>query len=158
MGSWVFTTQVTNIIVVGISSFFLLCGPNADAAQEVRPARDQTSYIHPTGPPVVVDAALERSIQFQRLVSRWRRERGATSSIGEMCTTPAYLSILAMGPDALPLLLGQLQSEGDDPDHWFVALHYVTKGIDPVSDQDRGDMAKMSEAWLEWAERKDDAR
>jgi hypothetical protein len=74
-----------------------------------------------------------------------------------MCGHPAYLSILAMGPDALPLIIGQLRSEGEDPDHWFVALHYITKGADPVPEEDKGDMARMSRAWLEWAGRETDA-
>jgi hypothetical protein len=92
------------------------------------------------------------------LVAQWRLQRGATSSIEEMCTRPAYLSILAMGPDAIPLIVGQLKSEGNNPDHWFVALHHVSKGLNPVPNQDRGDMAKMSKAWLEWAEQGDDVR
>jgi len=158
MRNWIFSTQSTNVVVVGLASFFWLCGPNADAAQEVRPTVHGSSYICPTDHLPVVTEELQRSIRFQMLVSQWYAERGATSSIEEMCTRPAYLSIMAMGPDALPLILGQLRSEGDNPDHWFVALHYITKGVDPVPDKDKGNMVKMSEAWLEWATRGDDAR
>ncbi len=150
--SWIFSNSSTNVVVVGVTSFFLLCGPNANAAQEVRVALDPPIIIRQTEHPVVVAGELERSLRFQLLVSQWYVERGATSSIEEMCTRPAYLSIMAMGPEALPLLIGQLKSEGENPDHWFVALHYITKGEDPVPYQDRGDMAKMSQAWLEWAE------
>jgi hypothetical protein len=158
MRTWIFSTQFPNIVVVGMSSFFLICGPNVAVAQDVVPETEPT-YIHISNPPVVVDPKLARSIRFHQLVDQWRTERGATSSIHDMCTTPGYLGILAMGPDALPLLLGELQSEGNDPDHWFVALHYVTKGIDPVHPQDRGDMPKMAKAWLAWAaERHEDAR
>jgi hypothetical protein len=101
---------------------------------------------------MAISPELERSVRFQRLVSQWFNERGATSSIEEMCTRPAYLSIMAMGPDALPLLLLQLQSEGDNPDHWFVALHYITGQLDPVPAEDKGNLAKMAKAWLAWAE------
>ena len=150
MRSWTYATQFTNIVMVGISSFFLICGPSVDA--EVRPAKTRPQYIRPTNAPLVVDSSVERAIEFKRLVAMWREERGATSTIHEMCTTPAYLSILAMGPDALPLIFGQLRSEGDDPDHWFFALHQITKGVDPVAAEDKGDMVKMSHAWLRWAE------
>lgn len=99
----------------------------------------------------------QRSARFQTLRSQWHVERGASSSIEEMCTRPAYLSIIAMGPEALPLIIEQLRSEGDNPDHWFVALHHITKRIDPVPDEDKGDMSRMSKAWLDWAEREIDA-
>jgi hypothetical protein len=98
----------------------------------------------------------QRLLRFQTLLAQWHLERGPTSSIEEMCTRPAYLSIIAMGPEALPLIIGQLRSEGNNPDHWFVALHYIAKGTDPVPDEDKGDMVKMSKAWLDWAEREMD--
>lgn len=155
MFNWIFSTQPTSIVFVGIASAFLLYGPSTEVPQEIYPATESPAYVHPITPPVVVDPALARSIRFQQLVSQWRTERGATSSIEEMCTRPAYLSIMAMGPDALPLLVNQLRMEGDEPDHWFVALHYIT-GADPVPDQDKGYMVKMSEAWLAWAEAQED--
>jgi hypothetical protein len=157
MRNWIFSTQSTNVIVVGIASFFLICGPNGNATQEVRVTSDKPTYFSPTEHSVVIAETLQNSLRFQQLVSQWHMERGATSSIEEMCTRPAYLSIMAMGPAAVPLLLGQLKSEGNDPDHWFVALHYITKGIDPVPNQDKGDMIKMSKSWIEWAEREGDA-
>jgi len=57
-----------------------------------------------------------------------------------------------MGQDALPSLIAQLRSEGEDPDHWFVALHHIT-GTNPVPDEDRGDTVMMAKAWLDWADR-----
>lgn len=106
---------------------------------------------------VLISEELENSVRFQGLVEKWHAERGATSSIDEMCTRPAYLSILAMGAEALPLLIGRLKIEGDNPDHWFVALHYITKGADPVPEADKGNMAKMASAWIDWASRQSDA-
>lgn len=74
------------------------------------------------------------------------------SSITEMTVCPAYLGIIGMGQDAVPLLIEQIRTEGDDPDQWFVALRIIT-GADPVDDENRGDSVKMAQAWLEWAER-----
>jgi hypothetical protein len=65
---------------------------------------------------------------------------------------------MAMGPPALPLIIGNLRAEGDNPDHWFVALHHITERANPVRDEDRGDMAMMAKAWLDWAETELDAR
>jgi hypothetical protein len=56
-----------------------------------------------------------------------------------------------MGPRAIPLIIGQLKSEGDDPDHWFVALHHLSGGQDPVPEEFKGDTVKMAEFWINWA-------
>src|SRR5205823_2029616 len=71
---------------------------------------------------VISDAAL-----FQQLVSRWRKERGATSSITRMAMCQSYQRIIGMGEKIIPLILRQLESEGDDPDHWFWALQALTR-------------------------------
>ena len=59
--------------------------------------------------------------------------------------------IIAMGETALPLIISQLKREGDDPDHWFVALEAIT-GKDPIPEEAYGDTPIMAEAWLSWAE------
>lgn len=87
--------------------------------------------------------------RFQQLVREWHVERGTTSSPVDMATCPAYQRILAMGKPAISLILKQLELEGDDPDHWFWALSYLT-GEDPVPSDDQGNMRKMSDAWLRW--------
>lgn len=86
---------------------------------------------------------------FKQLVDQWHEERGATSSITEMVLCPAYQSIIGMGPRAVPLILSQLESEGDDPDHWFWALQVLTLD-NPVSDDDEGDLQAMALAWIRW--------
>jgi hypothetical protein len=153
MFNWIFSNQVVNVVVVGITSFFLYCGPNTDTPQEVcLTAAGQPTYIHPAvDTPVVVDAGLERSIRFQRLVSQWRAERGATSSITAMAMCDAYQKIIGMGPDVTPLIIAQLRSEADEPDQWFWALQVIT-GVDPIAEEDRGDFLKMSQSWINWAE------
>jgi hypothetical protein len=87
---------------------------------------------------------------FAQLAAQWKRETGHLSSALQKARHPAYLRIMAMGPDAIPLLLNQLRAEGDMPHHWFVALVYVTGGENPVPDSDHGDVRKMRDAWLRW--------
>ena len=87
---------------------------------------------------------------FKQLVERWRLVRGATSSTTEMVLCPAYQSIIGMGPKAIRFILAELVSEGDDPDHWFWALQVLT-GANPVSEDDEGNLRRMSRTWLEWA-------
>lgn len=89
---------------------------------------------------------------FQQLVKQWRKERGATSSIIEMAMCPSYQRIMAMGEKALPFIFRQLQIEGDEPDMWFWALKLITND-DPVDIADQGNMCKMAQAWLGWAQK-----
>jgi hypothetical protein len=89
--------------------------------------------------------------EFHRLKDLWRRERGATSSITAMATCPSYQGIIGMGEIAVPLILRELESEGDQPDMWFWALKAITRD-DPVNPDDRGDMKAMADAWLSWGE------
>lgn len=89
-------------------------------------------------------------LYFRLLLARWREERGATSSITVMAMCPSYQRIIAMGPDAIALILREMESEGDDPDHWSWALRALT-GSNPVPDEARGNMVATARAWLSWA-------
>lgn len=85
--------------------------------------------------------------RFLDLVEKWKRETEFASSMLEFCMHPTYQRIIGMGPSAVPLILRELSSS---PDHWFWALKAMT-GEDPVPEEDRGDLAKMTRAWLRWA-------
>jgi hypothetical protein len=89
-------------------------------------------------------------VKFKRLVSAWRMERGAMSSITEAVLRPAYQSIIGMGEPAIQFLIQQLKTEGADPDQWFWALKAIT-GVDPVKEADRGNYRKMAQSWTRWA-------
>jgi len=93
---------------------------------------------------------LFRSLMFQCLVAEWRTQRGAMSSITEAALCSAYQRIIGLGPAAVPFIIAELESDGDEPDQWFWALKAIT-GEDPVREDDRGDFAAMSKSWLEWA-------
>ncbi|HEV2990994.1 MAG TPA: hypothetical protein VG759_21325 [Candidatus Angelobacter sp.] len=90
-------------------------------------------------------------MKFQSLVQEWRETRGVTSSITSMSMLPAYQEIIGMGEKAVPLIIQHLKTEGDEPDHWFWALAALT-GANPVRPEDRGNMTKMTKAWIGWAE------
>ena len=68
-----------------------------------------------------------------------------------MC--PAYQTIIGMGETAIPFVLAQLESEGEEPDQWFWALAALT-GACPVNDDDRGNYQKMALSWLQWGKQK----
>jgi len=89
---------------------------------------------------------------FSRLVAEWRKERGATSSTSDIVLCYAYQAIIGMGQKAVPIILAQLESEGDNPDQWFWALQALTRA-NPVVEEDEGNYRKMARAWLNWAAR-----
>jgi hypothetical protein len=86
--------------------------------------------------------------RFRDLVQQWKAATEFTSSLTQMVTHPAYQQIIGMGKEAIPLILEELQREED---HWFWALKAIT-GEDPVPPGDRGQLPKMTEDWLRWAE------
>jgi hypothetical protein len=86
---------------------------------------------------VVVDENAAAQIKFMRLVAEWKSETSITSSITEMVLHPSYQNIIGMGDTAVPLILSQIESEGDDPDQWFWALQSIT-GADPIPEEDAG--------------------
>ena len=87
--------------------------------------------------------------RFENLVAQWRKERGVTSSPVQMAMCPSYQRIMTMGEAAIPLILRELESEGDDPDHWFWALRFLADA-DPIPPDARGNMKAMAAAWIDW--------
>jgi len=87
---------------------------------------------------------------FQRLAREWREETAHHSSMTKWVMHPKYQSIIGLGPSVVPVLLRELRY---NPDHWFWALQAIT-GEDPTRPEDAGDLQKMTEAWLKWAEEK----
>jgi len=104
----------------------------------------------PEGAEVEIHSAPEPRIQhrFRELVAQWKQGTRFLSSIHDMVSHPAYLQIIGMGKEAVPLLLDELRRE---PDHWFVALQAIT-GTDPIPPSACGDVENMTEAWLSWGE------
>jgi hypothetical protein len=99
----------------------------------------------------VTIASAEEWACFRLLTEKWRKERGITSSAAKMVICPSYQRIIGMGDKVVPLILRQMQDEGDDPDHWFWALEMITNA-DPVPVEAYGDTVRMAQAWFSWAE------
>jgi hypothetical protein len=85
--------------------------------------------------------------RFRRLEAAWRSETGHLSSSSKIVAHPAFREILGMGPAVVPFMLRDLEQR---PRLWVWALPEIT-GVDPVPASDRGDVAKMTDAWLRWA-------
>ena len=58
----------------------------------------------------------------------------------------AYQRLIGLGPQVIPLILGELAKR---PGHWFWALSALT-GADPVAPADRGQLPAMTASWLQW--------
>lgn len=84
--------------------------------------------------------------RFARLVADWKRERNPYSSDPAQDATASYLKIIGMGPEAIPLVLQEMQRE---PDQWFVALNALTDA-DPVPPEHRGNFNQIVSDWLSW--------
>ncbi len=97
--------------------------------------------------PVKQPAAVETVEQrFRRLEQTWKADTAFLSSDEEIVSHPAFQEIIRMGDAVVPLLLRDLQER---PRLWVWALPQIT-GTDPVPAADRGNIAKMSAAWLSW--------
>lgn len=84
--------------------------------------------------------------KFERLSMEWREDTAFLSSVQQMAMHPAYQEIIGMGPDAIPLILKDLERTQD---HWSWALSAIT-GINSVCEEDRGIVSKMADSWLNW--------
>jgi hypothetical protein len=92
---------------------------------------------------VAVDSD-ELLVTFRKLADTWSEETGGLSLIQKKVQHSAYQQIIALGPDAVPLILRELERE---PDHWFWALAAIT-GENPVQRGMTFDDAVA--AWIVW--------
>ena len=88
---------------------------------------------------------------FEELAEQWDEESRFLSSTTEMVRCESYQRIVGLGPNAVPLIVARLRSDGDDPGHWHLALSEIT-GANPVASEHDGHVKRISEAWLGWAE------
>lgn len=97
----------------------------------------------PATPPV---ESVEQCVA--RLLGTWREQTAYLSSSTRITGHPAYQELVALGPAALPFLFRDLEQTGDG--HLSKALSAIT-GAHPVSDEDRGNVRRVADAWLHWA-------
>src|SRR4051812_36395557 len=90
----------------------------------------------------------EESVEerFRRLEKTWFNEIGYSSNPNELCSHWAFREIIGMGEAVVPLILRDLEER---PRLWVWALPEIT-GADPVPEDQAGNIAKMSETWLQW--------
>lgn len=96
-------------------------------------------------------ASRATEILFNELADQWRRETALLSSLTKKITHPAYLRIIALGPDVVPLILRRLR---DQPAYWFVALNALSSEPSPVPESDSASFSASREAWLAWGRSK----
>jgi hypothetical protein len=84
--------------------------------------------------------------KFRKLRDEWKAKRGHHSETAKLVIHPAYQQIIGIGPDAIGLILRELEVA---PDRWYWALRAIT-GEDPVPPSKRGDSEAMTHAWLDW--------
>ena len=94
----------------------------------------------------IVTSAESLQQKFSRLAAQWTAETAHLSLADRRAMHAAYQHIIGIGPDAIVLLLRELQRH---PDDWFWALTAITEA-DPVPEECRGDLQKMANAWIEW--------
>jgi hypothetical protein len=87
-------------------------------------------------------SVLRREFEEQRVI--WQSETAFLSSFDDIVYHPAYLRIIGMGPQVLPLIFEQMKAE---PGHWFVALEAIT-GAQPVEPE--ADFMGATHQWIEW--------
>lgn len=84
---------------------------------------------------------------FATLADQWRRETAMYSSIQKKVEHLAYQKIIAMGEDAVPLILRELEAR---PAYWFAALKAITK----ASPTGIGSGLKQATTtWLRWGKK-----
>ena len=111
----------------------------ASQIQEGYPAPILPGRIQP-------DEDMEKT--FRLLADKWREETAYFSLALKKAVHPAYQRIIGMGPNAIPLILRELEQR---PGHWFWALNAIA-GEDPARPDDNFDQAV--EAWLRWGRTK----
>lgn len=88
--------------------------------------------------------------KFNSLVNKWKEETQFSSTVLEMSMNSNYQQIIGLGPNVIPLILERLSKNNE---HWFWALKAIT-GESPVSEQSKGIVTEMAQAWLSWARKK----
>jgi hypothetical protein len=83
-----------------------------------------------------------------RLLARWREDTAYLSSSTRIAEHAAYQELIGLGQTALPSLFRDLEQTRDG--HLSKALTAIT-GACPVPPDDRGQIKKIAEAWLQWA-------
>jgi hypothetical protein len=85
--------------------------------------------------------------RFREYAQRWKAETDSVdATLTSMILNPSYQRIIALGWDAVPLILAEYRRQ---PDHWGWALEMIT-GENPVPADAEGDVEAIGAAWIAW--------
>lgn len=87
--------------------------------------------------------------RFFLLLDRWRAQTIFSSFIEEKVKNPAFQQIVEMGDVVVHLIINEIKVR---PDFLYLALQSIT-GKNPVPHQDRENVHKSVDAWVQWANR-----
>ncbi len=135
--------------IVGVSKEASLAVASREERMDVENFSNEVLWEQCSGlfDPVAVAKEHYDRARFFKLLEQWDLQKGFTSSQDKIETCPAHFGILAMGWDAVPLIMEQI--ENGIMNHWFTVLGLITCE-DPVRAEDRGNYSKMGKAWLKW--------
>lgn len=88
------------------------------------------------------------NVDFDKFKEEWQNDTAIISNPNQIAMHPAYQRIIGMGANAIPLIIREMVKK---PGHWFWALKAIT-GEDPVPEEARGNIKRMTELWLDWWE------
>ena len=86
---------------------------------------------------------------FYSNLHKWRSETYYISSTTELQAHPSFKAIIAIGEEAIPLILDDLTIR---PSLLCLALFDITRET-VVPDSDRGNIRAMTNAWISWGRR-----
>jgi hypothetical protein len=101
---------------------------------------EQTSPAHEVAP----EPSLEET--FKTLADWWERDTLHHSSTTILRRHPAYLKLVELGEPVIPLILREMQARLGN---YRLLLRDIT-GERPFSDELRGNVRAIEEAWLRW--------
>jgi hypothetical protein len=88
--------------------------------------------------------------RLRKLEALWKADTEFLSDASKIIGHPAFKAIIALGKEAVPILLRDLEAK---PSLWVWVLPEIT-GEDPVLAADGGNIRKMTDAWLAWGREK----
>ena len=115
---------------------------------------DSDHSIRPDGrdaevPPADSQRASER---FRSLADEWHSRPLTLSMMSQIVSHPAYQTIVAEAKANPELWSSMILRELEErPARWYEALKAIT-GTTPVSPEERGQPARVREAWLRWGQ------
>lgn len=88
--------------------------------------------------------------RFGRLRARFESEMAFVSSVPEMLDATPFRDIVAMGHDAVPLLLDDLERPDAPWVAWVIALRRILGDGPEILDNEAGTRDKVVARWVQW--------